>query len=105
MGGSSDAKKLYDLYELEANCLSEERFGNERFASFGDGPKFVCGIDFIAHKNKATNKTCLVYSIGSNNDISFEKSVSMVVRFTPSIPPSELKTLLEVTLPRSMNGA
>ena len=76
VGGSSDAKKLYDLFEPEANCLSEERFGDERFASFGDGPKFVCGINFIAHQTKETNKTCLVYSIGSNNDISFEKSVS-----------------------------
>jgi hypothetical protein len=69
-------KALYDLFEPEANCLSEERFGDERFASFGDGPKFVCGIDFIAEKRKAENTTCLVYSVGSNNDISFETSVS-----------------------------
>ena len=43
VGGRSEGKMLYDLYEPEANCLSEERFGNDRFASFGDGPKFVCG--------------------------------------------------------------
>ena len=74
--GSSEGKMLYDLYEPEANCLSEERFGNDRFASFGDGPKFVCGVDFIANQAELTNKSCLVYSIGSDNDISFEKSVS-----------------------------
>lgn len=82
---TSDEKKgvksLFDLYEPEATCFSEERFGglsSERFKAFGDGPKFVCGVDVVAAKAKAAEESksdgCLVYSIGSNNDIRFEKA-------------------------------
>lgn len=102
--------RLFDLYEPEATCFSEERFGSEsniRFDAYGDGPKFVCGVDYIANKAPATaaaatttasvdgttpssddgvttttttttnnnNKNCLIYSVGSNNDIRFEKAV------------------------------
>ena len=76
VGVSNEVKRRYDLFEPEANCLSEERFGNERFASFGDGPKFVCGVNFIAEQKNTSKKPCLVYSVGSNNDISFETAVS-----------------------------
>ena len=78
-------KKLFDLFELEATtCFREECFGSEsdeRFDAFGDGPKFVCGVDVIAAKAKADNANggdspgCLVYSVGSNNDIQFEKAI------------------------------
>lgn len=69
---------IFDLFEPEAVCLTEERFGgasDERFVAFGDGPKFVCGVDYVreAYKNKSQN--CLVYSVGSNNNILFEKAV------------------------------
>jgi len=103
--------RLFDLYEPEATCFSEERFGSEsnvRFDAYGDGPKFVCGVDYIANKATTTasvvgsststttpssedevsstpttattaatnnNKNCLIYSVGSNNDIRFEKAV------------------------------
>ena len=49
----------FDHYEPEANCLTEERFGSgspRRYEAFGDGPKFICGVDMIASKD------CLVYS-------------------------------------------
>ena len=64
----------FDLYEPEANCLSEERFGSgspRRYEAFGDGPKFICGVDMIASRQK----DCLVYSVGSNNKIDFKRSV------------------------------
>eukprot|EP00980_Cylindrotheca_fusiformis_P015271 scaffold4247_cov66-Cylindrotheca_fusiformis.AAC.12 len=65
----------YDLFEPEVGCFDEERFGSkERFGSFGDGPKFVCGVDTIAAKSK-TSEGCLVYSVGSNNKIAFEVAV------------------------------
>lgn len=69
-------KISFDLYEPEATCLSEERFGSEtRYSAFGDGPKFICGVDYIAHQTAHDGKNCLVYSVGSNNDIAFEKAV------------------------------
>lgn len=72
-----NSKMKFDLYEPEANCISEERFGSDstvRYEAFGDGPKFVCGVDVLAEKAKK-KKNCLVYSVGSNNDIRFEKAV------------------------------
>ena len=58
-----------DLWEPEAVCFSEERFGEtreydtldktRRYQSFGDGPKFVCGVDLLAAEAKA-GKNCLV---------------------------------------------
>jgi len=67
---------LFDLFEPEATCISEERFGSDldkRYDAFGDGPKFVCGVDNIAAKAKKGD--CLIYSVGSNNDMRFEKAV------------------------------
>eukprot|EP00956_Cyclotella_meneghiniana_P011426 scaffold16034_cov38-Cyclotella_meneghiniana.AAC.2 len=88
------AERLYfDMWEPEAVCLTEERSGGEsRFDAFGDGPKFICGVDYLRELYARSNSTvatttsslrgrnkiqspCLVYSIGSNNDISFEKVV------------------------------
>ncbi|KAL3798643.1 hypothetical protein ACHAW5_008398 [Stephanodiscus triporus] len=88
--------KLFDLFEPEATCLSEERFGSEseeRFVAFGDGPKFVCGVDIIAAKAKAEG--CLIYSVGSNNDIRFEKAVHThmegceIHTFDPTLEPDD----------------
>lgn len=69
-------KRRFDLYEPEATCISEERFGDVmRFNAFGDGPKFVCGVDVIARKAKEQKGGCLIYSVGSNNDVRFERAV------------------------------
>ncbi|KAL3810040.1 hypothetical protein ACHAXA_009453 [Cyclostephanos tholiformis] len=78
--GWRGVKVMFDLYEPEATCFREERFGasdsGERFDAYGDGPKFVCGVDLIAAKAKDGNADgCLVYSVGSNNDVQFEKAV------------------------------
>lgn len=96
------SKRNFDPYEPEATCVDEERFGSEeRYSAFGDGPKFVCGVDVIAEKAKKKKNLsgsnggsgdgdggdrsddadagggdgCLVYSVGSNNDVRFEKAV------------------------------
>lgn len=80
----------FDKWEPEAVCLADERFGSTvRYKALGDGPKFVCGVDFLA--KKAKNEGCLVYSVGSNNDISFEQAVHSIIgceihTFDPYIP-------------------
>lgn len=69
--------RIYDLFEPEAVCFDEERFGTkERYSAFGDGPKFVCGVDLIAEKARQQKDGCLVYSVGSYNRIDFEVAVS-----------------------------
>jgi hypothetical protein len=64
-------------------CESEERVGAlferlgdahpssrvERFSAFGDGPKYVCGLDVLA------TRPCLISSIGSHNEFGFEKAL------------------------------
>ena len=68
-------KTSYDMFEPEANCISDERFGSEvRYAAFGDGPKFVCGVDLIASIGRK-NQGCLVYSVGSSDMFDFEIAV------------------------------
>ena len=87
---------LFDLWEPEAVCIVEERSGgDERFDAFSDGPKFVCGVDYLRELYSTTDKQqtdtqqqqqqqqrrrqptepCLVYSVGSNNDVAFEKAI------------------------------
>jgi hypothetical protein len=92
--GPPDPKMFFDLFEPEAVCFTDERFGGpSRYDAFGDGPKFVCGIDYLRatttttstttrkpkkkkKKKKATkSSTCLVYSVGSHNDIEFEMGI------------------------------
>lgn len=81
-------RAAWNAYEPEWVCESEERLGAllertkdtgpiaiavERRAAFGDGPKWVCGLDVLA-----VNRSCLVYSIGSHNDYGFEMAVKTV---------------------------
>lgn len=56
-------------WEPNFTCLHERRIG-----LWGDGGKWVCDPHRITAKSNAGNG-CLVYSIGSNNDFSFEESV------------------------------
>jgi hypothetical protein len=69
---------IFDLFEPEAVCLTEERFGgtsDEKYVAYGDGPKFVCAVDYLRDSYKHRTEKCLVYSVGSNNNIMFEKAV------------------------------
>lgn len=59
----------YDLIEPDWNCELETRFGSDLFSP-GDGPKFVCGSAVLA-----TQSECIVYSIGSAFDFTFEYAV------------------------------
>eukprot|EP00547_Thalassionema_nitzschioides_P011399 CAMPEP_0194256632 /NCGR_PEP_ID=MMETSP0158-20130606/37112_1 /TAXON_ID=33649 /ORGANISM="Thalassionema nitzschioides, Strain L26-B" /LENGTH=355 /DNA_ID=CAMNT_0038995375 /DNA_START=16 /DNA_END=1080 /DNA_ORIENTATION=+ len=52
-------------FEPEFSCQHERRIGKR-----GDGGKWICDPHRIA-----SQKECLVYSVGSNNDFSFEESV------------------------------
>mmetsp|Transcript_24205 Transcript_24205/g.52202 ORF Transcript_24205/g.52202 Transcript_24205/m.52202 type:complete len:333 (-) Transcript_24205:284-1282(-) len=73
---STNKRTRYDMFEPEAVCFTEERFGSgERYKAYGDGPKFVCGVDVLAAKSNSSTG-CLVYSIGSNNQIDFEIAVN-----------------------------
>jgi len=79
---STSDRESFDIYEPEATCFDEERFGSEiRYHAYGDGPKFICGVNFIAKKaataggyHHGRDKNCLVYSVGSNNQVDFEKA-------------------------------
>jgi len=64
------SKKAYDYFEPEWNCEDEVRLGST-IVSSGDGPKFVCGLGVLA-----STESCIVYSIGSNYDFSFEYAVN-----------------------------
>jgi len=65
-------KQAYDYFEPEWNCEDEVRLGSA-IVSSGDGPKFVCGKDVLA-----STEDCVIYSIGSNYDFSFEYAVNRI---------------------------
>ena len=65
-------RNAYDYFEPEWNCEDEVRLGSD-IVSSGDGPKFVCGSDVLA-----STEDCVVYSIGSNYDFSFEYAVNRI---------------------------
>ena len=97
----NDIKNYMDLYEPEAVCFTDERFGltkngderfgltknievnlkeryarEQRYDAFGDGPKFLCGVDLISSSaSKSKDEKCLVYSVGSRNNVDFEMAV------------------------------
>jgi len=57
-------------YEPTFHCDFSERLG-----AAGDGGKWVCNPSFVAEAVVA-GKPCLVYSVGSRGDISFERAVA-----------------------------
>lgn len=72
--GKFRVRGIFDPFLPEWVCDSDERLGSygSRHEAFGDGPKFVCGIDTLK------GRPCLVYSIGSNNDYRFEATISSI---------------------------
>jgi hypothetical protein len=65
-GPSSAIAWYQDNWEPAFTCQQERRIGR-----WGDGGKWVCDPYRIT-QNK---QSCLVYSVGSNNDFSFEEGV------------------------------
>jgi hypothetical protein len=61
-------------YEPDFVCPRERRIGK-----LGDGGKWICDPDRLVSRNErggtTNNKNCLVYSVGSNGDASFEAAV------------------------------
>ena len=58
---------IFDLFEPQWTCPYENRVGKD----FGDGGKFVCGSERYFEQKSS----CLIYSIGSSGDFSFEVDV------------------------------
>jgi hypothetical protein len=57
-------RTAYDIFEPEWTCALEERIG----VPYGDGGKWECSFP--------PSTPCLVYSVGSNYDFSFENAVA-----------------------------
>ena len=68
--GCKNEASANDWFQLNAEpsftCLHERRIGD-----WGDGGKWVCD----PHRIAQAPKKCLVYSVGSDNDFSFEKAI------------------------------
>jgi len=67
---------VYDLFEPTWNCDTADRMPPVP----GDGPKWVCGLDALGHKespsgHKPGGGGCLAYSFGSNGETSFEAAL------------------------------
>ena len=65
-------KYAYDYFEPEWNCEDEVRLGST-IVSHGGGPKFACGLGVLA-----STESCIIWSIGSNYDFSFEYAVNRI---------------------------
>lgn len=65
VGGLASNAWYQNNYEPEFNCRHEKRIGK-----LGDGGKWICDPHRLAKEID-----CLVYSVGSNNDFSFEQAV------------------------------
>ena len=61
-------KSFFDPIEPVWNCLTRRRVPQ----TGGDGPKWMCGVESLPAQ-------ALVYSFGSNGDISFESSLRKLV--------------------------
>eukprot|EP00980_Cylindrotheca_fusiformis_P025272 scaffold13380_cov110-Cylindrotheca_fusiformis.AAC.6 len=68
-GGNLANAWFQNHYEPEFACRFEERVGRQ-----GDGGKWICDPHRIQEKTD-----CLIYSVGSNNDFSFEREVKNVI--------------------------
>ncbi|CAB9520880.1 expressed unknown protein [Seminavis robusta] len=87
----TDSAGAFDYFEPEAVCFDDERFGTsdaegdfKRYHAYGDGPKFLCGVDRLIEQaqqnnNNNNDNNCLIYNVGSNNQIEFEKASSLIL--------------------------
>ncbi|CAL6332594.1 unnamed protein product [Bathycoccus prasinos] len=58
--------RIWDYFGPNFNCISKERVGK-----IGDGGKWLCGVRTVL----AQKTPCIVYSIGSKGEVSFEMGV------------------------------
>ena len=58
--------RVWDVFGPIYNCL----YSRERLGRTGDGGKWVCGPSFLLQ-----SKSCVVYSIGSNGEVTFEEAL------------------------------
>ena len=64
--GQGPKIRIWDYFGPSFNCISKERVGK-----IGDGGKWLCGVrTVLAHK-----PSCIVYSIGSKGEVSFEVGI------------------------------
>ena len=88
LGGET---RIWDYYTPDYNCpLLKQRVGR-----LGDGGKWVCGLK----SNLLQTPGCLVYSLGSAGDTSFEeiiinKTACEVHTFDPTLSP-EMETAVQ----------
>jgi hypothetical protein len=83
-----DDQRVWDLFTPDYNCpLLKERVGR-----VGDGGKWVCGLHMLAKAHG-----CLVYSLGSRGDISFEEEIMELT----SCEVTERASLQPISQPRS----
>lgn len=61
---------MQNNWEPAFTCLHERRLG-----LWGDGGKWVCDPHRIAAEAERSQQSCLVYSVGSNNDFGFEEAI------------------------------
>jgi hypothetical protein len=83
-------KHALDFIEPTWRCEATERVGGlqlaplpgttagevrayERRRAYGDGPKFMCGVDTL-------QPPCLVYNVGSYNQVGFERALHNLTR-------------------------
>jgi len=64
--GHGSKIRLWDYFGPSYNCISRERVGK-----IGDGGKWLCGVRTVL----ARRFPCIVYSIGSKGEISFEQGM------------------------------
>lgn len=90
LGDAQNSRNAYDLLEPTWSCESRERVPS----NFGYGPKWVCGLRTL--KSTGPAPPCLVYSFGSNGDVSFEQGVKAaapnchIFTFDPTLSAEKL---------------
>jgi FkbM family methyltransferase len=76
-------------WEPELNCALKERLGR-----MGDGGKWICDPHVhLNHTKWGSSRNCVVYSLGSSNDFSFENE------FLQSYPHCEMHTFDHTSSP------
>ena len=93
--GQGPKLRIWDYYGPFYNCASRERVGR-----IGDGGKWLCGVRTFMAKRKS--RPCVVYSIGSKGEVSFEHGVVQKLKhcelhiFDPTLTPEQKEAVRAV---------